>query len=426
MRKLQVHKGKRYLQWEDGEPFFYLADTAWELFHRLTRQETEEYFQVRSSQGFHVIQAAVLSELDGICSGNAYGKTHFPLRDGRIQSMEPCREKGGYWEHVDETVKLAAQYGLVIGMLPCWGDKWNQKQGSGPEIFRDRRTAWEYGRWIGRRYREQENIIWILGGDRNIETERHKEIILAMGEGIRREDQAHLITFHPGGGASSTDFFAGTDFLDFHGCQSGHGLEGYKSWKYVEHMRNVQEIPCIDLESRYEEFPVCFRTDYGTVWDHRDIRANGYWNLLQGACGCVYGHDSVWKFVKEKNRRHPKTWRKALHACGAETMRHMETFRKSRPYFELIPEAGLAEDCLYAGHHIAAARGEKYGMFYSPQGREFVVHTRLLSLRPVRCTWFDPRKGEFLKSRVYPPGDLLLVPPQRGKDWAAVLDILEE
>ena len=53
----------------------------------------------------------------------------------------------------------------------------------------------------------------------------------------------------------------GTDLLDFHGCQSGHGLEGYESWKYVERMRKVQEIPCIDRESRYEEFPVCFRPE---------------------------------------------------------------------------------------------------------------------------------------------------------------------
>ncbi|MBQ4321009.1 MAG: DUF4038 domain-containing protein, partial [Oscillospiraceae bacterium] len=50
MKKLAV-KG-RYLAWEDGAPFFYLGDTAWELFHRLNREETEHYFAQRARQGF--------------------------------------------------------------------------------------------------------------------------------------------------------------------------------------------------------------------------------------------------------------------------------------------------------------------------------------------------------------------------------------
>ena len=37
MRKLTV-SGRNFV-WEDGEPFFYLGDTAWEIFHRLNREE---------------------------------------------------------------------------------------------------------------------------------------------------------------------------------------------------------------------------------------------------------------------------------------------------------------------------------------------------------------------------------------------------
>ena len=32
MKKLKVHHEKHYFMWEDGTPFFYLGDTAWELF----------------------------------------------------------------------------------------------------------------------------------------------------------------------------------------------------------------------------------------------------------------------------------------------------------------------------------------------------------------------------------------------------------
>ena len=49
MKKLQT-KG-RFLAWEDGAPFFYLGDTAWELFHRLTKEEIALYLKTRAKQG---------------------------------------------------------------------------------------------------------------------------------------------------------------------------------------------------------------------------------------------------------------------------------------------------------------------------------------------------------------------------------------
>ena len=38
--RVQLHEGGRFLMTADGKPFFWLADTGWELFHstRLTRR----------------------------------------------------------------------------------------------------------------------------------------------------------------------------------------------------------------------------------------------------------------------------------------------------------------------------------------------------------------------------------------------------
>lgn len=46
----------RYLVTETGRPLFYLGDTAWELFHRLTREETGLYLKDRASKGFTVVR----------------------------------------------------------------------------------------------------------------------------------------------------------------------------------------------------------------------------------------------------------------------------------------------------------------------------------------------------------------------------------
>ena len=77
--RLKVSENRRFLVYEDGRPFFYLGDTAWELFHRLNREEADRYLQDRARKGFTVIQAVALAELDGLDDPNPYG--HLPLLD---------------------------------------------------------------------------------------------------------------------------------------------------------------------------------------------------------------------------------------------------------------------------------------------------------------------------------------------------------
>src|SRR3954469_6379196 len=77
--RLKVSENRRFLVKEDGSPFFYLGDTAWELFHRLDRDEAGRYLADRAAKGFTVIQAVVLAELDGLHAPNAYG--HTPLKE---------------------------------------------------------------------------------------------------------------------------------------------------------------------------------------------------------------------------------------------------------------------------------------------------------------------------------------------------------
>jgi hypothetical protein len=63
---LRVSSGGRHLETLDGRPFFWLGDTAWELFHRLDREEADLYLATRAAQGFNVVQAVVLAEQDGL------------------------------------------------------------------------------------------------------------------------------------------------------------------------------------------------------------------------------------------------------------------------------------------------------------------------------------------------------------------------
>src|SRR3954469_12866388 len=130
---LRVSENHRSIVHRDGTPFFYLGDTAWELFHRLNREEAELYLRTRAEQGFTVIQAVALAEFEGLTVPNAYG--HLPLIGN--DPARPAVSEGpanDYWDHVDFVVHKAAELGLVVAFLPTWGDKWNRKWGKGPEV----------------------------------------------------------------------------------------------------------------------------------------------------------------------------------------------------------------------------------------------------------------------------------------------------
>jgi hypothetical protein len=223
---LEVSDNRRFLVTADGKPLFWLGDTAWELFHRCTREEAIAYLDLRARQGYNVIQAVALAELEGLTTPNSHGD--FPLLDN--DPTKPAVTPGAdpadtaaydYWDHVDFVVTEANRRGMYIGFLPTWGDKWNRKWGKGPEIFTPANAA-AFGEWLAKRYAGR-GIIWVVGGDRPVESDAHRAITHAMAEGLRRgESGRHLITFHPTGGRTSATEFHDAPWLDFNMQQTGH------------------------------------------------------------------------------------------------------------------------------------------------------------------------------------------------------------
>ena len=95
--KLEVSENGHFLQYADGSPFFYLGDTAWELFHRLNREQADTYLHDRAEKGYNVIQAVALAELDGVDVDNAYG--HKPLVNRNPAKPATVEgEQNDYWD----------------------------------------------------------------------------------------------------------------------------------------------------------------------------------------------------------------------------------------------------------------------------------------------------------------------------------------
>lgn len=395
MLPLTIHPNGRYLQTADGKPFFWLGDTAWELFHRLTLEEIRLYFHTRKQQGFNVIQAVALAESDGLRTPNAYGRC--PLKknqDGMFDPTLPDTDPDhSYWDHVEDVLALAGEMGLYIALLPTWGDKISICDGTGPEIFTPENSAF-FGGWIARRFGRHPNLVWVMGGDRRPETPLHFQCINNMASAIKASDpMRHLITMHPNGEASSSQFFPGAPWLDFHMIQSSHGRLHMPNYQMLEADYTRSPVkPVLDAEPRYEDIPINYDPANG-YFDDWDVRQAAYWAVFSGAFGHTYGHHAVWKMNREGSESCPLTWTEALHRPGGMQMRHLKRLMESKPFFERIPDQTLVSRQFSGANHIAATRGRDYAMLYSPCGLPISVHCGILDGSALHATWFDPKTG---------------------------------
>ncbi len=427
--KLRVAANHRYLEYDDGTPFFYLGDTAWELFHRLNREEAQHYLSNRAAKGFTVIQAVALAELGGTDIPNPYGD--FPLID-----RDPTRPNDGYFRHVDQIVQYAEELGLFIGMLPTWGSSWKPVGRNDNAIFTIE-NARVYGRFIGERYRDNA-IIWILGGDQNIESEDEHAIIEAMALGLKEGDGgANLITFHPRGPGRSAEFLQ-AEWLDFNMCQSSHGAHDHDTGLFIDHDYALEPPkPTMDGEPHYETMPVGFY--YKDVsrydrFDDYDARQAAYWALMAGACGHTYGHNCIWQMWTPEHE--PKIWAnipwyESLDTPGAFQMGFVRRLFESRPFQELVPDQSMILDGPTSGGakiRAARSRNGSFGFVYSPRGEQFTLDKRVFKPKRVTQLWYDPRYGCTYNFRLDNNASFQTYTPPtsgRGNDWILIVEDAE-
>ncbi|MBC7848435.1 MAG: glycoside hydrolase family 140 protein [Chitinophagaceae bacterium] len=421
--QLKISADKRHLVTTANKPFFWLGDTAWELFHRLTREEADVYLADRARKGFTVIQAVVLAELDGLNTGNAYGDK--PLIDN-----DPLKPNEAYFKHVDYIVDKAQQLGLIIAMLPSWGDKWNRISGSGPEIFTEANASW-FGEFLGKRYRNK-SLVWVMGGDRDLQKPEHFVVIRAMAAGLKKGDQGkHLFTFHPYGGRSSIEFFEKDEWIDFHMHQSGHS-SSTMNFKINFKARLLDPIkPYLDGEPRYEDHPNEWKPVQLGWMDDFDVRQPGYWSILSGATGHTYGNHNIWQMYTEKRqsiswaRTH---WRVALNHIGATQMGIMRKFFEKRNWQRLIPDATIVLTDNPEGKDYSLGAVSEDGdflMVYLSSGKKVTIDTKKIKGNRLRGWLFNPRDGRTIDAGTFDNSGQHEFNPHaigRGSDWVIVID----
>lgn len=433
--KLMVSKNGRYLQHENGSPFFWLGDTAWLMFQRLSRDEVKQYFEDRKGKGFNVIQCIFYQSYNDY---NIYSDAAYVGKDitkpHHTHGNDPNNaEQYDFWDHVDYMVEVAAQYGIYLAIAPTWGQL----------VLRDKSITNEkaelFAAHLANHFKDKPNIIWINGGSAKCEV--NTDIWETIGNTIKKNDPNHIITFHPFGRTSSSSSFNNSSWLDVNMFTSGHRnysqddtqkKYGEDNWRYVlDDLSKAPLKPTLDGEPSYEAVHQGLHDHTQSVWTASDVRRYAYWSVFAGACGHVYGQNSVRQVYKEGENK-PESGAKdsffdALEDSGSFEMQHVKNLILSRPFFDrLNDQSAVTGDEGERYDRVLVTRGNDFLMAYTYSGREFTIQMGKISGTKVRGWWYNPRTGKATQIGSYTnKGSVTFNPPgekKNGNDWILVLD----
>jgi hypothetical protein len=398
---LRVSANGRYFVDANDDPFFWLGDTAWPLFAQYSRADAEAYLDDRSAKGFNVIQGVLAWG-----GGTGYeSKVPGPNAVGDAPWLgDPAHPNDAYFSHVDHLVDYAAARGIVLAMLPTWGFYVNDL----PTLTTE--NARVYGRWLGARYRSRPNIVWVNGGDR-IPTGR-EAVYVALAEGLREGDSgAHLITYHPCGWRSTSQFWNDAPWLDFHMIQTWTDWPSIYPAVAADHGLTPVR-PVVLAEPAYESGP---EYPLGPITP-LVVRRQAWWAFMAGGF-FTYGHNQNWSMEPG--------WLADLAAApGAAQMGLFKRIVTARPWSQMIPDQGMFDSGVSNERTLNAARRAVDGssaLLYLAGQCHVRVNVERLMARHVHATWINPVTGEERDAGVHATGNLTgSVFPQRSAIWFSV------
>ncbi|ETN10507.1 hypothetical protein PPTG_10633 [Phytophthora nicotianae INRA-310] len=447
------HYGRYLYRTASKEPFFWQADTAWELIHRLNKTSIDFYLRTRAEQGYNVVQTVVISELNGTTRTNFYGDLPFSNSD----STKPNE---AYFELVDWTVDLAASYGILIVLVPTWGMYVSGGWHNFDRIFNES-NAYKWGQYIGNRY---PGLPKILGGDSNAlwswnmsavqnaynenpdqdlvsvlaPVEDTSSVWSSMRRGLKDSESQHgydsLVIYHPNNISSFYRHVLASDRL---------GLD--------------QEV--IDLENHYEGAHDSFDLDK-VIWNASHIRTGLYHGVYSGASGFTYGANSVWQmyeprtallrdsdwFPAQINQNESGSWREDIYFEDATQAKYVTkplsglstaVLESLEPARELLSSpsnhTGKSVNTYEGTRYISILASKILDRFYvyTGHGDSFALDLGdgSRSSRSGSATWLSPRDGQYYaSSTVDVPANNARIdfyPPTTGgidNDWLLVLE----
>jgi len=440
---LKVSENHRYLVDQRGRPFRIQGDSAQSLIANLTYAEAGTYLADRCSKGFNTVNINLLERKFAInAPKNRRGDD--PFTD-RVNFATPNE---AYFDFADSIIDLAASKGMLVTLAVMYLGYHGGDQGWWSVLTNAVNTqdvCYRFGFYVGRRYKNRANILWVIGGDFTPPpgSEGEKRLHKFM-EGIKAAGALQLWAADWNAPCLSTDVRAFASDMDVNAVYT-YGMTGSDGLTYAESRAAYSYAPARPAylkETGYEDEVIL-------PGDSSSVRKYEYWAVLGGAtAGIFFGHRDIWQFAtsgwSSGSAPGHGPWQGALSSPGNLDMMRLGKLLDSVAWYKLMPSGTAGSKTLITAGGgtygkqdyvtAAAAPDGKLLLAYLPPGASPAgVAISMGSLTgPVRGRWFDPSSGIYsdIAGGSFPnSGNHTFVIPGNNavgaRDWVLVLEVNE-
>jgi hypothetical protein len=390
-----------------GHPVFLIGDSPQNLPQKLTIPQMHTYFADCQSKGINLCWVCI----DGQPTASAEEATPVDRKGnpeffpgGYPVNWDLSLVNSAYFSQtIDSIFILAESYGIYINLMPmsqCYWSPANITANSPQKCF-------NYGVWLGKRYKNKRNILWIFGND-NLDSSRQCPI----ARGILSTGDNHLMSIHvfnpkiwgtdPEDDArgESGNFFkhlpnTSMGWVSYNNLYSDMEVFNQTHFLYHEFMKK-DIMPIIMTEGPYQKLS-------GYKWQvatNQVERGLNYRVAMGGGFGGAYTYGCDWL----QNATSP--WDKYLNLGARPHIRFFSDLFKNRPWWDLKPDWShkfLTATTLKGGSQI---ENDNYTIaaYDTVHGRLGVVYcttiqTVTLDLskmsETVTARWYDPTTGNY-------------------------------
>jgi hypothetical protein len=376
---LHIAANQRYLEDGSGHPFLVTGDSAWSLIGDLSREDADKYLADRQSRGFNTILVSLIEHrFSRNAPRNFYQRAPFEA-NGIFSNPNDA-----YFNDADWILQRAQDRGFLVFLVPAYlganggNEGWyREMQAAGPDVLKS------YGRYLGQRYRNFKNIVWVQGGDFD---PPDKTLVNALAEGIHEMDPDALQIVHPNRDTDTAEHWKGANWLSFDALYT----YGDVAAAVLKRYRDGPAKPFVMIEGIYEG-------EHGST--EQKVREIAYGALLSGASGQFFGNNPVWHFAGSGLYEQQASWQDSLNSRGARSIAYLGRFFGDIPWWKLEPDQGrlLAAPELplpgYAVGSLSAARD--LAVVYLSRRDGVAINIGALTSSVQQARWFDPSSGKY-------------------------------
>lgn len=422
-----LKEGSRFFTYADGTPFFYLADTHWQMpdYERLHEcnypgctcgNQFKHVVDDRVKKGFTAYQTYFDSANS---DGGGHPYVHLWWEDRTFTKIKP--------QSFNETMDVMMEYLAEVGLTTSIG--------FGVHIctignYKKAEPLLRFARYCVARYACYP-VMWLAGQEitdyryNSFEYYRQAAELVGKLDGYHRPNGAHMYPLdasEPRAVTLENDPWHQVWFL-----QTGHGgLDVLRPRQFYEgYYNNTKVKPFIESESHYE--------DLSGTNGHDASRVSAWQAILSGAAGFTYGAVGVWaiRWSMENTKGwgggyNTEPWYIGVDKPGSNEMTYLRKFFEYVDWTKLTPsfdhEFGAFEmRKLVAISHID---NDVIVYYFFGTGDEYGTLNGLKKNTRYQVRWYDPTTGNFSDAEdiITETGSCPIPKKPSLRDWVLLLN----